>query len=80
MDLVVITWEDIETHIGWHDCQANEFEPPVFKTVGYLFFQNRKKLVICDTEAGEGNVTVFPAGCVKKIEVIKTIEEIVNDD
>ena len=70
MDIVVITWEDIESRVGWHDATAKNISPPVFRTVGYLVKKTKKKVVICDSEGASGNITVFPRGCVLNITTI----------
>jgi hypothetical protein len=68
MKLVVVEWVDIMTETGW----VEDTDPtlPVFRTVGYLLRDNKEKVVICDTQPDNGTVTVFPKGCVLKIEEI----------
>ena len=69
MDLILIEWEDIESRVGW--CEDDtDIDPPVFYTVGYLVKKTKKKLIMCDTEPGTGNVTVFPMGCVRDVKVL----------
>ena len=74
MNIVKIIWEDIESRVGW--CEDDtDIDPPVFETVGYLVLKSKKKVIMCDTVPGTGNVTVFPAGCIKSIEILKAAEE-----
>lgn len=70
MQLIIVQWVDIETHVGWRD-DLTDVEPPVFETVGYLVKKNKKKLIITDTIPQIGNVTVFPMGCVLDIREVK---------
>lgn len=69
LKIVKIVWEDIETHTGWIDAK-DITECPVFETVGYLIERDKKYIKICDSAGGIGNVTIFPKGCVLKIDEI----------
>lgn len=70
MQLVIVKWVDIETHVGWCE-DLQDVEPPVFETVGYLVTKTKKKLILTDTVPQIGNVTVFPMGCVMDIREVK---------
>lgn len=68
MKLVVVEWEDIYSETGW--CEDTDLHCPVFRTVGYLVKQDKRKVIIADTEPDQGTLTVFPRGCILKIEEI----------
>jgi len=69
MTLVVIEWEDIYSETGW--CEDTDLCCPVFRTVGFLVKEDKKKVIIADTEPDQGTLTVFPRGCILKIEEVK---------
>jgi len=72
-ELVMISWKDITSWNGWNGdiVEQGKDEPLEFKTVGFLLTKNRKKVVISDSIPDIGNLTVFPAGCVTNIEILK---------
>jgi hypothetical protein len=72
-ELVMISWKDITSWNGWNSdiVEQGKDEPLEFKTVGFLLTKNRKKVVISDSIPDIGNLTVFPAGCVTNIEILK---------
>jgi hypothetical protein len=69
MKLVVIEWEDIQSETGW--CEDTDPDCPVFRTVGFLVKKTDRKVIIADTEPDQGTITVFPRGCILRIEEIK---------
>jgi len=68
MKLVIVEWEDIYSETGW--CEDKDLHCPVFRTVGFLVKQDKKRIIIADTEPDQGTLTVFPRGCILKIEEI----------
>jgi hypothetical protein len=69
MKLVVVEWEDIYSETGW--CEDTDLHCPVFRTVGFLVKKTDRKVIIADTEPDQGTITVFPRGCILRIEEIK---------
>jgi hypothetical protein len=69
MKKVLITWEDIESHMVWNE-EPEDVECPTFETLGFLMELTNAKVVICDTDPGYGQVTVFPRGAVVSIEYL----------
>lgn len=70
---VLIKWVDIVSWSGWNDelVETDQDEPAPFTTIGFIIKQTEHKLSISDTYPEIGNVTTFPAGCIKEIIELK---------
>lgn len=70
---VMVTWEDIQGHERpWVDLEeAEELEPILMRTVGFLMAHDHNKVVIASTLSDPtslaGNVNSIPTGCVMSI-------------
>lgn len=65
--LVEITWLDAMSKSGWHYVDdAENFQPPECKTIGYLLFQDASRIVVGGTlnegEDETADMSVIPVG------------------
>ena len=66
--LVKVVWRDIIGTSGWE--KAEEVNPPVIQTTGYLIQKNRKVVKVANTQDDKGewsSITAFPTGCIEEI-------------
>ena len=76
---VRLYWQDIVSNPEW--LTLSKAKDQVYswcEDTGYLLHKDQKKVIIFashsfddDGELTVGNITVYPRGCVKKIEVLK---------
>jgi hypothetical protein len=76
---VRIYWQDPTSNPEWMNLKkALEENYSWCDDIGYLLFKDKRRVIIFashsfddDGELTVGNITVYPRGCVKKIEVLK---------
>ena len=76
---VRLYWQDIVSNPEWLTlAKAKDQMYSWCEDTGYLLHKDQKKVIIFashsfddDGELTVGNITVYPRGCVKKIEVLK---------
>jgi len=77
MRKVYIKWEDIFSHDPWTPIQeaiSMMSEPCICETIGYILFENKDAIVICNTQNTESQVCGLiriPKGCIKDRKAIK---------
>lgn len=71
--LVVVHWVDIVSVADW--TEGEEVELPHFKTVGWLHSESKDWIRLGDTMSEENKpygITMFPKGCIEKIEYVSS--------
>tara|TARA_R110000751_G_scaffold245762_1_gene345759 strand:+ start:1196 stop:1501 length:306 start_codon:yes stop_codon:yes gene_type:complete len=65
--LYVVRWLDILSDPSWHSGSVSKAEPATCITVGWLVFENDKKIILADSRAKDGDwggLTIIPIGVV----------------
>ena len=71
LHLIIVEWLDITAYAGWETHEEATLTP--FKTVGWLVFSDDKVVKVANTIDAEGiggGITVFPRGCIEKMEAV----------
>jgi hypothetical protein len=71
--LVEITWDDASSDAGWQEIKSIKFEPQVVISIGFLFAENRKYVIIGHTYSGDDFVgwLQIPKGMIISRKVLK---------
>lgn len=71
LHLIVVEWQDITAYAGWETHE--EATLTSFKTVGWLVFSDDVVVKVANTidvDGVGGGITVFPRGCITRMEAV----------